>query len=457
MNQLKKIFPVLVFSLLLVVAGGFYATKIIRQGAEAYLFSYPLVLMDLTRSGMAVDANPERGSNHLYHMRFFPDHSFRNVVRPNNDTLYSITWFDLQQQPMIITVPAIDRYYVLPFMDAWTNVFASIGTHSTGSQAGDYALVGPDWSGALPADVEKIQAPTNMVWMIGRIRVNSKEDVPTVAALQDQLAITPLDQWAEWQAYPATVVNPDKLSRSANPKAELDALTTEDFFNRLSYLMDAQPPAPADKEAVDNLANFSIFPGQEFVLQQVPPLQRKLLEIGMQLANQKLHEATESREASPKENGWAVWRDTLGNYGTNYPVRAGVALAGLGALQPIEAVYPTTYVDSEGQFLNGQNSYRIHFPSTPPNDAFWSLTLYDVDGFLVENPLNRFTLGDRDSLQYNPDGSLDLLIQHTEPATGISNWLPAPTGDFSLTLRIYRPSAELLDGQWVLPAVEKLP
>jgi hypothetical protein len=220
--------------------------------------------------------------------------------------------------------------------------------------------------------------------------------------------------------------------------------------------MDSQPPALADHDAVDNLAEFSIFPGQEFKLQQVPALQRKLLEMGMQIANKKLHEATESRENSPKENGWTVWRDAIGNYGDNYPIRAGVAMAGLGALPPNEAVYPTTYVDSTGEFLNGQHSYRIHFPSPPPNDAFWSLTLYDVDGFLVENAAKRYAIGDRDALSYKADGSFDIIIQHTEPAAGSSNWLPAPAAQFSLTLRIYRPTQSFLSGDWVMPGVEKL-
>jgi hypothetical protein len=456
MTSIKKALSITLITLLLAALVGVYAVQVIRQGANAYLYGYPLVLMELTRDSMSSEAESGRGANHLYHMRSFPDASFRQVVRPNNDTLYSVTWFDLNRQPMIISTPATDRYYVLPFMDAWTNVFASIGTYSTGKQAGNYALVGPGWAGELPPGVEKISSPTNMVWMIGRIQTNSKEDIANVAVIQDQLTITPLDRWQTGEPYPATIIDSLNSTPSANPKATIDELDAQDFFNRLSYLMDTQPPAAADQQAVENLANFSIFPGQEFDLQLVPPLQRQLLAIGMKMANEKLHQATESKESSPKENGWTVWRDSIGNYGSNYAVRAGVAMAGLGALQPSEAVYPTTQVDHNGQALVGSNRYRIHFDTAPPAQAFWSLTLYDTDGFLVANPINRYTLGDRDSLQFNPDGSLDILIQHQQPDSDSTNWLPAPEQEFSLTLRIYRPKPAFISGKWKLPAVEKL-
>jgi hypothetical protein len=456
MTSIKKALSLTLITLLLAAVVGVYAVQVIRQGANAYLFGYPLVLMELTRDSMASEAESGRGANHLYHMRNFPDASFRQVVRPNNDTLYSVTWFDLSRQPMIISTPTTDRYYVLPFMDAWTNVFASIGTYSTGKQAGNYALVGPSWSGELPADIKKISSPTNMVWMIGRIQTNSKEDIAAVAAIQDQLSITPLDRWQLDEPYPATIISMENRAEPANPQATIDELGAQNFFNRLSYLMDAQPPTAADQEAVANLANFSIFPGQEFDLQLVAPLQRQLLVTGMKMANQKLHEATESKESSPKENGWTVWRDTIGNYGTNYAVRAGVALAGLGALSPAEAVYPTTHIDSTGLTLTGSNRYRIHFDTAPPAEAFWSLTMYDTHGFLVANPINRYTIGDRDSLRFNTDGSLDILIQHQQPDSDSTNWLPAPEQDFSLTLRIYRPTPAFISGKWQLPAVEKL-
>jgi hypothetical protein len=158
------------------------------------------------------------------------------------------------------------------------------------------------------------------------------------------------------------------------------------------------------------------------------------------------------------ENGWAVIRDTIGNYGTHYKVRTGVAMIGLGALEPAEASYPSANIDSNGEALNGANTYRLHFPAgkLPPVDAFWSLTLYNEDDFLVENALSRFALGDRDPLSFNTDGSLDLTFSHEEPVTALNNWLPAPDAPFALNMRLYLPKEDFLNGTWKLPVVERL-
>jgi len=456
MMLLKKPLPVILLVIASLALVALYSVRVIKQGAEAYIYGYPLVLMELTRQTMGADAEPDKGPNHLYHMRSFPDHTFRNVVRPNNDTLYSISWLDLSQEPMIIKTPASDRYYVLPFMDAWTNVFASIGTRTTGNEAGAYALVGPNWSGEIPVGVKEIKSPTNMVWMIGRVQTNGRNDIPNAAAIQDQFSITPISQWAASIQNPPTIITNMKTSGKANPKQLIDELSTTEFFTMLSKLMAAQPPSPSDNKAVENLSNIGMTPGQPFVLDDLGPLQRKLVVKGVAIANRKLHEAIDSKEESPKENGWIVWRDSIGDYGTNYKLRAGVALAGLGALLPAEAVYPSTNIDSKGQHLVGTNNYKIHFPTTPPNDAFWSITMYDTEGFMIENPINRYLIGDRNKLQFNSDGSLDIYIQHNQPEAGISNWLPAPAENFVITMRIYQPTEEFIKGDWKVPAVLRI-
>ncbi len=194
-----------------------YSVKVIKQGADAYVFGYPLVLMELTRKAMEADAKPGIGANSLSHMRVFPDHNFRKVVRPNDDTLYSITWFDL---------PTSDRYYVLPFMDAWTNVFATIGTNTTGNGPGHHVLVGPNWQGDLPEGMKEIKAPTNMVWMIGRVQTNGKDDIKNVAAFQDQLSITAWQQWPNGKANATMTIDTiEQMKSKANPKSEIDALS----------------------------------------------------------------------------------------------------------------------------------------------------------------------------------------------------------------------------------------
>ncbi len=436
-----------------------YSLKVIKQGADAYVFGYPLVLMELTQQAMINSAEPRVGANNLSHMRVFPDHTFRHVVRPNDDTLYSIAWFDLTKEPMVISTPASDRYYVLPFMDAWTNVFATVGTNATGNQAGHYGLVGPNWQGEIPPGVSKIVSPTNMVWMIGRVQTNGKDDIKNVAAFQNQIAITPASRWPLKEANASVSINKfDASQQQANPKAQIDALSVTDFFNRLSQLMAQQPASNDDKAAVENLASLGIVPGEEFDVNSMNPLKAFLIGQAISLANNKLHEAIDTQSTSPKENGWMMWRDTIGQPGTNYNVRAGIAMAGLGALPITEAAYASASSDKNQLTLTGTNQYKIHFPKEqmPPVKAFWSLTLYDVDGFLVETSINRYLLGDRDALTYNDDGSLDIYIQHNTPTKNESNWLPAPKDQFTLMLRMYSLGERFYDGSWKIPAIERL-
>ncbi|WP_444917435.1 DUF1254 domain-containing protein [Microbulbifer sp. JMSA003] len=453
---MNKFTGVLVVAVFLGAIIGWYSFKILKQGANAYLFAYPLVVMEATRQSMAVDFVSGRESNHLYHMHSFPDHTFRNVVRPNNDTLYSVVWFDLTDGPMVISVPAMERYYILPFMDAWTNVFGSIGTSSNNGESGEYLLVGPEWSGSVPDDLEVIRSPTLMVWMIGRIEIYSYEDVANVATIQEGFAITPLSRWPDGESFPSTVISESRINQHDNPKAFVDKLSVDEFFQQFVSLLRKQAIVPKDPLALKNLMRFDLLTKNDFSLDRLPWWRRVALTMGSNIANQRLHEATESRRQDNLENGWRVWRDTIGEYGTNYATRAGVAMAGLGALKPDEAVYPTTYVDSRGEFLDGENSYRLVFPSAPPGNAFWSLTLYDVDGYLVNNPINRYLLSSRDPLIVGPDGALSILIANKAPKGNITNWLPSPKGEFSLTLRIYNPSDTFLNGKWIMPGVEKL-
>ena len=440
-----------------IILTALYSLKVIKQGAEAYVFGYPLVLMELTRQAMGSETGFE--ANKLQHMRVFPDHTFRHVVRPNDDTLYSIAWFDLSNEPMIINTPASDRYYVLPFMDAWTNVFATIGTNTTGNEPGKFVLVGPNWQGALPKGMNKIQSPTNMVWMIGRVQTNGKDDIPNVAAFQNKITITPASLWSQRKENANTIINKLEVSQhQANPKAEIDALSAHEFFNKLSTIMAQQPASQADKMALENLAQLGIMPGEAFEINSMNPLKKFLINQAVNIANNKLHEAIDTQSSSPKENGWMMWRDTIGQAGTNYKVRAGIAMAGLGALPITEAAYASASIDNNQETLSGNHQYKIHFPKgeTPPVKAFWSLTMYDVEGFLVETNINRYLLGDRDELTYNKDGSLDIVIQHSQPKTGASNWLPAPKDQFTLMLRMYSLGESFYDGSWQIPAVERL-
>lgn len=430
----------------------------LKDGAQAYMFGYPLVLMDTTRQTTTGTGEGRTPVNHFSHVRVFPDHRFRLVVRPNCDTLYSSAWIDLSAEPMLLSVPDMGgRYYVMPFMDAWTNVFAYVGTRTTGSGPGHYMVVGPDWKGNIPDGVEKIESPTNMTWLIGRIQASGQQDFPEVHQLQDQIFLTPLSRWAKDQPNPGFVrTNDPSNARSKSPMAMVAAMDAADFFSTLAGLMGEQPPAAADGPMLKRLAKFGIVPGHQFDVENLGFLRQRMLTKAVDVTRKKMNEIATSDRSS--ENKWVVLRDGIGTYGTSYDVRAMVSLIGLGALAPVEAVYPNTNMDISGQPLDGRHRYRIHFDAekTPPVDAFWSLTLYDERGFLIDNPIKRYAIGDRDPLEFNADGSLDILIQQDKPVANTSNWLPAPAGNFAVTLRLYLPKAEFLDGTWNLPPIERI-
>jgi len=456
MRKLKWFLLVVVILILVSVVFAQKSIRMLKDGAQAYLYGYSLVLMETTNKVLTNRNNGYAPVNHLSLVRKFPDHLFREVVRPNCDTLYATAWFDLTADPIIVSVPDMgDRYYVMPFMDAWTNVFAYVGTRTTGNGPGHYMVVGPGWQGDAPEGVEKIQAPTNMTWLIGRIQTNGKKDYVNVHQLQDQLALTPLNRWQTGSSHPA-FIKKTAPSQTSDTKAMVAAMDANTFFSTLARLMGKQPPAAADALMLKTLADFGVVPGKTFDLKTLGFLRRLMLTKAVDLSQGKMVEIAESDRSS--ENNWTVIREGIGTYGTNYNVRALVSLVGLGALEPAEAVYPNAEMDIEGNQLNGNYRYRVHFDSgkTPPVNAFWSLTMYDERGFLIDNPIHRYALGDRDPLEFNADGSLNILIQHEQPETNVSNWLPAPAGNFAVTLRLYLPKAEFLDGTWKLPPIERL-
>jgi hypothetical protein len=444
--------------LLILVVLGLQSTRTLKAGAEAYLFGYPLVLMDETRRSMTDPKTGRAPINHFAHITIFPDHHYRQVVRPNNDTLYSTAWLDLSIEPLVLTVPEMgDRYYVLPFMDAWTNVFASVGSRTTNSDPGSYVIVGPDWLGTMPQGIPVIRSPTNMSWLIGRIQSDGEKDTSAVHHLQRQCTLTPLSRWGTGVPNQGVMVHADAPDRTEdNPSATVGAMAVGDFFGRLARLMLEQPPAETDAMILKTLAGIGIVPRDDFDFSNLWIGRRFLIERAVIMARDKLQETADSDRSS--ENNWAVVRDGIGRYGTDYRTRAFVALIGLGALPPEEAVYPNAGKDREGRALSGQHRYRIRFDAdrTPPVHAFWSLTIFDEQGFLVDNPIQRYAIGDRNPLLTNPDGTLDIRIQHERPSEGDTNWLPAPEGPFFITMRLYLPKADFLSGHWQLPGIERL-
>lgn len=438
----------------LLVAGVWFSLGVVKNTAKAYLYGYPLVLMDLTRQAMTSEGFPV---NNFRHIQRFPDHTFRNVVRPNNDTLYSIAWLDLSKGPLVLDVPDTDgRQYVIPFMDAWTNVFSTVGKGSTGTAKGSYMIAGPNWDADVNTSIEMIRAPTNMVWVIGRIQTNGNSDIPNVIELQKHLKLTPLNSWLSGERQVG--IQGDNLDDgNSDPNDVLKALSSSEFFSKLAELMGRELPLSDDKEIMGSLESVGIVRGDNgFGFSGVNVIKRSLMEKTLDTLRQQI--AGKIEEERELENGWAVARSDIGVYGNNYSMRAAVAMIGLGALPPAEASYPNTGVDSNGLPLDGSNKYTLHFPKdkTPPVNAFWSLTMYDESGFLIENPIDRYAIGDRDALTYNEDGSLDIHIQKEKPENS-ANWLPAPDGKFAVTMRLYLPKKAFLDGSWKIPGISKNP
>jgi hypothetical protein len=452
----KRFLPVALLITAL-IASAIFTASYIKRAALGYVYGYPLVIMELTRRAFAQSALVAgSASNNFNHSQIFPDHTFRNVVRANNDTLYSAAWLDLTQEPMVLSVPDTHgRYYVMPFMDAWTNVFASVGHRTHGAKAGEYILAGPGWQGEVPEGVSKIEAPTNMVWTIGRIQTNGKADMANVIALQQGFSFTPLNSYLQGERQAGVAITSMPAKTDHDPYSELESLSGAAYFSLLSTLMSQQPPSADDAEILASLEGLGVSADSPRSVDQFNLFERYLLQVAVDLTHSKIKQ--ELAKGQPLENGWGILRDTIGDYGTNYAIRAGVAMIGLGALTPAEAVYPNTRYDSQMRLLSGENRYRIHFEANeiPPVDAFWSLTMYDEKGFMIENAINRYNIGDRDPLVYNTDGSLDIIIQHEMPKAGRANWLPAAEKIFELTLRTYAPKAPILNGDWPLPVVER--
>jgi len=425
---------------------------------QAYIYAYPLVLMEKTRqasTNVTVPIGSCAPMNQFVHLDKFADPSLKGVVRPNVDTLYSIAWVDLSDEPLVISVPETDRYYLLQILDMWTDVVAAPGTRTTGNSAGNFVLVGPDWKGALPDNLIPIPFTTNLGWIIGRTQTNGKEDYEHVQTIQKQYKLTPLSQWPSILAVPPLYTLQEICDQSVIPPEQVAAMDADTFFSLFAALLKQNPPHPTDWGMVQQLEKIGVVVGEDFNFDELDSETQNALNAAV---TQGLELIANKPLAGDFVNGWSVTREFIGTYGASYWQRAQVALIALGANSPEDAIYPLTLVDSDGNPYQGAKDYVLHFDADqlPPVGAFWSVTLYDSDGYLVDNQIDRYALGDRDDLLYNGDGSLDLYIQSTSPEAPFdSNWLPAPEDrEFNLTMRLYWPSLEILTGAWNPPVIQ---
>lgn len=429
---------------------------------DVFDFGYPIVLMDATMRQVTAVPNATAVTgrapvNQFAHFRSYPSADAKDVVRFNFDTLYSFAWIDLSRGPMILSVPDTGgRFYLVPTLDMWTDVFCSLGSRTTGTRAGHFAYVPPGWQGELPSGVTRIESPTSTIWMMGRTQTNGPADYANVHKVQDGLALTPLAQWGKTYSPPATAAVDATVDTTTPPQEQVGRMTGVELFTRLAELMKRFPPHYNDYPIVFRMRVLGFEPGKSWNASGLDPTTVEAINSG---AKDALDILVNTKSIGRHVNGWSIMTEGAGTYGTAYHQRAIVAYGGLGANLPEDAVYPVTFVDADGRLLDGANKYVLHFDKgqLPPANAFWSLTMYDGKGFQVPNPLNRFAIGDRDTLTFNPDGSLDLLIQAESPGKDKeSNWLPSPpSGMMAPTMRIYSPRAEMLDGSWAPSAITR--
>ncbi len=431
-------------------------------GVEAYIYFYSLVTMDVTRRlftnvppGVKAGFGP---ANTIQHLRTFPTADFREVVRPNFDTLYSAAWLDFTNGPVIVSAPDTQgRYYLLPMLDMWSDVFAVPGKRTSGTSAANYAVVPKGWNGQLPDGVERIESPTAYVWIIGRTQTNGPKDYEAVHKVQDGYKITPLSEWGK-PAKPVAFKPDPTVDMKTPPLMQVNTMPAAKYFSYGAEIMKLNPPHITDWSMTARLKRLGLEAGKSFDFDKASPAVKAALERaavdGLKEMNDKL--PTVARVV----NGWQMNTDTMGVYGNYYLKRAMVAMAGLGANQPDDAIYPFNMADADGKTMDGASKYVLHFSQAelPPVNAFWSVTMYDAEGFQVANQLDRYAIGDRDALKYNADGSLDLYIQHDSPgADKVSNWLPSPAkGTLGVTMRLYAPKSPAIDGRWEPPAIKRV-
>ncbi len=427
---------------------------------DAFIYAYPLVLSEITQQVGKNVAEPKGTSapiNQFGHMREFPDPSFTIVVRPNADTLYSSLGYDVSGEPLIITVPASgDRYYLLPFLDMWSDIFTVPGTRTTGNGEQTFAIVGPDWRGNLPAGVKEYRSPTGRGLLIGRTQTNGKADYEAVRKLQDGMKAIPLSAFGRPYTPPKGTVNPNQ-DMSAPPD-QIDKMAAATFFGIFAESMKQNPPHANDYPILDRMQRIGIVPGKSFSFADAPKEVQDALNAAPAVALKQIKESWS--KAGTLANGWRTNMTAIGTYGTDYLHRAGVAYGGYGANIIEDALYPTAFADADGKPFSGDKRYVLHFAKdqTLPVRAFWSLTMYDERQLFTANPISRYAIGDRDKLAFNSDGSLDLYIQRESPGTDKeANWLPAPkSGAFTMNLRLYWPKAEATNGSWAPPPVKRV-
>ena len=416
---------------------------------EAYIYAFPLVLTDATKTLSTNTDGSMAGRapvNQFNHAKKLADASFRTVVTPNVDTVYSQAWLDIGAEPLVYVLPETDRFCNVQILDAWTNTAAVL------DKAGVYAIALPDWEGELPDGVTRVNVPTASVWSIARVVLSGDEDLPHVYAIQEQMQLLPLSAYGQEARYTVPQGRYVKENDFV-PVNKVLSMTPGEFFNTANTLMQANPPADADRELLEKLSAIRVGAGMTF---DDSLLGEDAAERWAQmLQGLRATLSADSAKYAQKLGQWRYYGKPIGDFGTAYAYRAMVALVGLGANTVDVAIYPKTAVDETGAALSGEKTYTLHFASLPPTRAggFWSVTAYGADDFLIDNPIHRYCINDRSAFELNEDGTLDLVLSRKAPEN-MANWLPVSDGGFHLFMRIYVPDMDALDA-WQPPVIRE--
>src|SRR5580692_2995116 len=430
-----------------------------KMATDVYVYGYPLITMELTRRSFtnAATASPTNAPmGQFANMQSYPAVDDHRVTAPNADTLYSTAWLDVSKEPYVLSIPDMHgRYFLMPILDGFTNVFQVPGKRTTGTGAQKYLISGPGWNGSVPAGVTHYKSATGLVWILGRIYcTGTTQDYAAVHAEQAALSLIPLSSYGKPYTPPVGVVNPH-YDQKGGVRSQVEALSAAQYFSMLGELLKTNPPEmPQDTAIVGEMKQLGLTPGETWDTTTLGPSVQSALNSAKSNAAQRI-KAFATQGGIEIVNGWGVLKKA-GLYGHDYLDRAFVTAVGLGANRPQDAIYPFT----QASFI-GSKTYFIRFAKgmTPPVKGFWSITMYDPAYFFVKNALNKQSISPRQHFAQNADGSIVLYFSNKRPA-GVpsSNWLPAPPGKFLLMMRNYWPDPTpptLLDGSWKPPTVQE--
>ena len=438
----------------------------LARRATTWLF--PLYEMVRLRWRATVDeTNPQRQRlNRFRHVTQLADHRLQAVSTPNSDTLYSTAWLDLSIEPMFLTVPPVgDLYYCYAFLDLFSNNIAYVSHRLYGAAPPPtHMVVGPNWRGEPSSEVRVVRAPTNSVWLLGRILVDAPDEVDRARILQARTLLETPDMRNERRILEAGELMRYRTVAPVEPVADWPAPHPGDPLDLFDVGMAAlgeSPLAERDRARLVTLAPLRLRPGRRFDRRAFSDAERHAVLAGVAQGHADIRAAAHG--GGQAIDGWRYGERHLGNFGDDDLYRAATALVGLGALERAEAAYVSCESDAEGDPLSGTQAYRLAFPADglPPAAAFWSLSAYalgdDGRARLVENPIGRYAIGDRTpGLRRGADGSLVIHLQVEAPAgAAASNWLPTPRGRFRLVLRAYEPGESLIEGRYRVPGVRR--